>query len=161
MKNFLLALILFLAVPFALAQHGGGHASGGHASGGHAGFNGGHAQVHAPAPAVHEHGGAGYSYSRGDVHGGARAHWNGGRFEDHYFVSHWGASNRFYWGGCTWYGPRFYPGSYFWYNGAYFTIVDQIPDYWDDGEVYVDYDDGYWLINPMYPGVRYAVTVRF
>lgn len=156
MKNFLLALILFLAVPFALAQHGG---HGGHA-GGHAGFSGGHAQVHS-APVEHR-GGAGYSYARGDVHGGARAHWNGGRFEDHYFVSHWGASNRFYWGGCTWYGPRFFPGSYFWYNGAYFVIVDQVPDYWGDEEVYVDYSDGgYYLINPLFPGVRYGISVRF
>jgi len=156
----LFSAVLFLTLP-ALAQHGG------HASGGSHGFGGGrgdaHATQHAQAPVAH--GGAraalphsGYHYSTG----GARAAWRGGRFDHEFFVGHWGAYHPFYWGACNWWGPRFYPGSYFWFGGAYFVIVDPIPDYWYDDQVYVDeYDGGYWLVNPLYPGVRFAVTVRF
>src|SRR5271154_3371433 len=164
-KTFLMlfATLLFAALP-AFAQHGGGHASGGHASAGHAnggghGFSGG-SRAEASHPAART--GAGYNYSRGDAHGFARAHWVNGRFEDHFFAAHWGGYNRFYFGGCNWGGPQFYVGSYFWYNGAYFEIVDPIDPLWYDEEVYVDYyDGGYYLVNPFRPGIRFAVRVRF
>lgn len=100
----------------------------------------------------------GYHWGRGNP----RGHWDGRHFDHDYFVGHWGYGHSFYWGHCNWYGQRFYPGSYFWYGGAYFVIVDEIPPYWYDDEVYVDFvDDGYWLINPQYPGVRFSVNVRF
>jgi hypothetical protein len=160
-KTFLMlfATLLFAALP-AFAQHGS-HASGGHASSGGHGFSGGsHAAGTQSHPATRS--GSGYNYSRGDIHGGARAHWVGGRFEDHFFAAHWGAYNRFYFGGCNWWGPQFYVGSYFWYNGAYFEIVDPIDPLWYDEEVYVDYyDGGYYLVNPFRPGIRFAVRVRF
>lgn len=151
---------LFTTLP-AFAQHGG------HASGGGRGFSGGH-QVHSEVRS----GGArgyrgegretahyGYHYSQGS----GRAYWHGGRFDRDYFVGHWGVGNRFYFGRCNWWGPRFGVGSYFWYNGAYFTIIDPVPAYWYDDEVYVDWVDdyGYVLINPTFPGVYYHVGVRF
>jgi hypothetical protein len=152
----LFATLLFAALP-ALAQHG--HASGGHASSGH-GFGVSHPAATQSHPATHA--GAGYNYARGDEHGGARAHWVNGQFQEHYFRYHWGVYNRFYWGGCNWWGPRFAVGSYFWYNGAYFVIVDPVDPLWYDEEVYVDYyDGGFYLVNDLYPSVRFAVTVRF
>jgi len=53
-------------------------------------------------------------------------------------------------------------GSYFWYNDAYFVIVEPVPYDWYDGEVYVDEVDGfYYLVNPMYPDVMIRLDVRF
>jgi hypothetical protein len=95
-------------------------------------------------------------------HGNARDHWDGRRFDRGYYGDHWGPRNRFYWGHCNWYGPRFYPGSYFWYNGAYFVIIEQAPPYWYDDEVIIIEDDGwYYMVNPQYPGIRIHVDVRF
>lgn len=170
----LLSMFLFATLP-ALAQHhgnaGGGRVSngGGHVAIPHSeprvsgaqhgnvqrGDRAGRVERHDPSTFNHR----GYHYDDG----GARAHFNGGRFDHHFFADHWGFDHRFYWGHCNWYGPRFYVGSYFWYGGAYFVIVDDIPDFWYDDEVYVDYVDGYGyaLINPVYPGIRYHVNVRF
>lgn len=92
----------------------------------------------------------------------ARDRWDGRRFDRGYFGNHYGRDHRFYWEHCRWYGPRFYPGSRFWYGGAWFVIVDTIPDYWGDEEVYIDEIDGvYYLVNPTYPGARFVVTVVF
>jgi hypothetical protein len=93
-----------------------------------------------------------------------REHWNGRRFDHDFFESHWGYRNRFYWGHCGWYGPRFYVGSYFWYNGVYFEIIDTVPAYWYNDPVYVVYDeacDCYYVVDPVYPGVRIHIGVRF
>jgi len=54
--------------------------------------------------------------------------------------------------------PRFY------YGGFSFLMVDPWPEYWADdwyytNDVYIAYDDGYYLCNPRYPQVRLAVTV--
>jgi hypothetical protein len=43
-------------------------------------------------------------------------------------------------------------------------FVDPWPEYWADDwyqqdDVYIDYDDGYYLYNPRYPGVAIALTV--
>lgn len=101
----------------------------------------------------------GYHWGGGHV----RDHWDGRRFDNDYWGRHWGRDHRFFWGHCAWYGPRFYPGSYFWYNGVYFVIIEQVPDYWYDEEVYVEYVDGYGyaLVNPLFPGIRYHIGVRF
>lgn len=55
--------------------------------------------------------------------------------------------------------PRFRCGGY------WFLMVDPWPEFWVDDwyltdEVYVDYyGDGYYLVNPRYPGIRVAITV--
>lgn len=109
-----------------------------------------------------EYRGRGYNWGwgRGRDH---RDHWDGRRFDRDFERNHWGRDHRFYWGQCNWYGPRFYVGSYFWYNDGYFVLVESVPDYWDEEVVYVEYIDGYGyaLVNPMYPGVYYHLSVRF
>lgn len=54
--------------------------------------------------------------------------------------------------------PRFEHG------GFAFLMVDPWPEYWAENwyeidEVYVDYDDGYYLHNRSYPQVRIAITI--
>jgi hypothetical protein len=54
--------------------------------------------------------------------------------------------------------PRFY------YGGFSFLLVDPWPEYWHDNwydadDVYIDYDDGYYLYNRNYPGVGLAITI--
>ena len=54
--------------------------------------------------------------------------------------------------------PRFY------YGGFSFLLVDPWPEYWsenwyDSDDVYIDYDDGYYLYNRRYPGVGLAITI--
>jgi hypothetical protein len=84
------------------------------------------------------------------------------RFDHEYYGRHFGGDHRFYWQHCRWHGPRFYPGSSFWYGGAWFVIVDPVPDYWGDEYVYIEEIDGfYYVVNPMYPGQRFIVTVIF
>lgn len=91
-----------------------------------------------------------------------RDRWDGRRFDRDFVQRRFGRDHRFYWYHCRWYGPRFHPGSRFWYSGAWFVIVDTIPDYWGDGEVYVEEIDGeYYLMNPAYPGARIYVHVVF
>ncbi len=103
----------------------------------------------------------------GEVRGGREArgrdHYDGRRFDRGWFGGHYGRGNYFYWGRCEWFGgPRFGVGSWFWFNDAYFVILEPIPYDWYDDEVYVDeYGDGYVLINPRYPGVYFRVGVRF
>jgi hypothetical protein len=50
------------------------------------------------------------------------------------------------------------------YGGFSFLMVDPWPEYWGEDwyatdDVYVDYDDGYYLYNRRYPGVGLAITV--
>jgi len=50
------------------------------------------------------------------------------------------------------------------YGGYSFMMVDPWPEYWYDNwyatdDVYVDYDDGYYLYNRRYPEVRLAVAI--
>jgi hypothetical protein len=161
---------------------GGGHSSvgsGSHSSGGGAAHSTtkGQGQTHGTtrnAPNGSYRGGNGYrgngyhgnGYNRGGYgrgYGNAREHFNGGRYDREYFGSHWGGYNRFYWGGCNWWGPRFGVGSWFWFGGGYWTIIEPIPYWWYDDEVYVDWVDGYGyaLIDPLYPGVYFRLGVRF
>jgi hypothetical protein len=54
--------------------------------------------------------------------------------------------------------PRFH------YGGYWFMLVDPWPEFWaddwyDSDEVYVDYDDGYYLHNRRHPGVAIAISV--
>lgn len=50
------------------------------------------------------------------------------------------------------------------YSGFSFLLVDPWPEMWPetwyaDDEVYIDYDDGYYLYNRSRPGFRLAITV--
>jgi len=158
----LFSMFLFLTLP-ALAQRnqGGGHNGGGRSSGGnHSGSvrgnrGGGERQ--------HNNVQRGRRENRGhEARGERRNHWEGRRFDHDYFRGRWGRDHHFFWGRCVWYGPRFYVGSFFWYDGAYFVIVEPVPDYWYDDEVYVDEtDSGYVLVNPLYPGVYFRLNVQF
>jgi hypothetical protein len=181
MKKTLFSLVfalLVLAVPaFGQGNHGGGRGNGG--GGGGRGDGGRHAQSQPRHDdrgrsyqrndrreerefhANHEE--RGYHYSEHD-RGEFRRHWDGRRFDHDFFEGHWGYGHRFYWGHCGWYGPRWAIGSAFWFDGAYFTIIDTIPYDWYDGEVAVIYDpacDCYFATNPVYPGVRIHVGIRF
>jgi hypothetical protein len=61
--------------------------------------------------------------------------------------------------------PTIYMGyPRFQYGGFGFVIVDPWPEYWadtwyDSDDVYIDYDDGYYLYNRRYPDVAIAITV--
>ena len=79
--------------------------------------------------------------------------------------------NRFavYFGSDHWFRLRSVPTIYngyprFAYGGYSFLLVDPWPEYWASDwyatdDVYIDYDDGYYLYNRRYPYVRLAVTV--
>jgi hypothetical protein len=50
------------------------------------------------------------------------------------------------------------------YGGTSFLLVDPWPEYWSDNwydadDLYIDYDDGYYLYNRSYPQVRLAIMV--
>ena len=54
--------------------------------------------------------------------------------------------------------PRFQYGAY------WFMLVDPWPEYWADDwyatdDVYIDYDNGYYLYNRRYPGIGLAISV--
>ena len=61
--------------------------------------------------------------------------------------------------------PTIYMGyPRFEYAGFAFLLVDPWPEYWADDwyltdDVYIDYDDGYYLYNRGYPDIRLALTV--
>ena len=61
--------------------------------------------------------------------------------------------------------PTIYMGyPRFAYGGYSFLLVDPWPEYWGENwyatdDVYIDYDDGYYLYNSRYPYVRLAITV--
>jgi len=50
------------------------------------------------------------------------------------------------------------------YGGFWFMLVDPWPGTWAENwyandDVYIVYDDGYYLCNRTYPGVMLAITV--
>ncbi len=52
----------------------------------------------------------------------------------------------------------------FQYGGSWFMMVDPWPESWSDSwysndDVYIDYDDGYYLYDRRYPGTAIAITV--
>ncbi len=49
------------------------------------------------------------------------------------------------------------------YGGISFLLLDPWPEYWaqdwyETDNVYVDYEDGYYLYNTRYPYIRLAIT---
>jgi hypothetical protein len=61
--------------------------------------------------------------------------------------------------------PTIYMGyPRFSYGGFSFMLLDPWPEYWSDDwyetdDVYIDYDDGYYLYNRRSPYVRLAISV--
>jgi hypothetical protein len=61
--------------------------------------------------------------------------------------------------------PTIYEGyPRFAYGGYSFMLVDPWPEYWADNwyetdDVYIAYDNGYYLYDRRYPGVGLAITV--
>jgi hypothetical protein len=61
--------------------------------------------------------------------------------------------------------PEIYMGyPRFSYGGFWFMLVDPWPGTWAenwyaDDDVYIDYDNGYYLCNRAYPGIRLAIIV--
>jgi hypothetical protein len=61
--------------------------------------------------------------------------------------------------------PAIYMGyPRFQYGGFSFLLLDPWPEYWAENwyqtdDVYIDYDNGYYLCNRRYPDVRLAITV--
>lgn len=50
------------------------------------------------------------------------------------------------------------------YGGFSFLLLDRWPEYWaenwyQDDDVYIEYEEGYYLLNRKYPRVRLAITV--
>ena len=173
MRKTLLSLVfglLVFAVPAFGQGHGGGH-SGGHSNGGHAQSapkhdNQGRAAQHPSKPVEKQFHStqSREGYHTAEPRGVYAQHWDGHRFDHDFYESHWGYGHPFYWGHCGWYGPRWGIGSYFWYNGLYFTIIDTIPTDWYDGQVVIIYDescDCYYAVNQVYPGIRIHVGIRF
>jgi flagellar motor protein MotB len=81
----------------------------------------------------------------------------GGRIPDDRFRAHFGRDHRFRIN-----RPTIVAGyQRFQYGGYWFGFVDPWPaDWYYTDDVYVDYiDDGYYLYNPVHPGVRIAINV--
>lgn len=83
----------------------------------------------------------------------------GGHIPDDRFRANFGREHRFHIG-----RPVIVEGApRFRYGGYWFVIVEPWPVGWTyDDEVYVDYiDGGYFLFNPVHPGVRISINVAF
>jgi hypothetical protein len=83
----------------------------------------------------------------------------GGRIPDDHFRAHFGREHHFRVS-----RPVIIEGRpRFQYSGYWFEILDPWPVGWSyDDECYIDYvDDGYYLFDPRYPGVRAALVVVF
>lgn len=78
------------------------------------------------------------------------------RFSLYFGSQHWFRMHR---------RPTIYMGyPRFSYGGFSFLLVDPWPEYWaenwyDADDVYVDYDNGYYLYNRRHPGIGLAITV--
>ncbi len=83
----------------------------------------------------------------------------GGHIPDDRFRANFGREHRFRVGRPVIVegAPRFH------YGGYWFVIVEPWPVGWGyDDEVFVDYvDGGYFLFNPVHPGVRISINVVF
>ena len=74
-----------------------------------------------------------------------------------------------YFGNQHWFRMHSRPTIYmgyprFSYSGYSFMLLDPWPEYWeedwyDTDDVFIDYDDGYYLYNRRYPSARLAITV--
>jgi len=92
-----------------------------------------------------------------------RGGYNGYRIEDSRFNRYFGRPHRFH---LSHYRMRVV-GAYpqFYANGYWFTVLDPVPEYWDDYWYDTDYvtviyaQDGYYLMNEAYPDAQIAISV--
>lgn len=166
--SLLVSLILFILPATAEGRHEGheGRSEGRHVQQNHHERPVQRGQVvrgeQRPVGGPRERGGFRGEFHPAPQHREFRQHWDGRRFDSPFFETHWGYRHRWYWNRCEWYGPRYAVGSYFWWDGVYFVIVQPVPVYWYDDPVTVIYvDDGYYIVDPVRPGVRIAVNIRF
>lgn len=160
--KYILVFLLFLTAPFYMMaehSHGGNHGGSNHSQpANHPQPANMHGRGTSPSP----HARLQQPQNRAGGSQRAQRHWDGNRFDRDYHGRHFGYDHRFGWRGCAWYGNPFFVGSRFWWGGVWFSIMEPIPDYWYDGEVYIDeYGDAYYIYNPAYPGVRFRVGVVF
>lgn len=94
-----------------------------------------------------------------------RGGYNGYRIPDDRFRLYFGAGHFFRINRL----PMLFVGGYprFQYDGYWVTFIDPWPETWpptwyETDDVYIDYTgDGYYLYDPMYPGIGIAVTISF
>ena len=173
MKNFslmfALSVVALTASGFAEGHGGGGgghEGGGGHAGSSHAGSGHGSSAGHAGS----SHGGSGHGHNAGHGHGGqrshahreARSHYRHGRFDRHYYGSHFGRGYPIVWGGAGfWFGAAW--ASPFWFGGVYWGFgpgVVFLPE-WQVGGWYIgSVPSGYVLLNPAFPTVQVPVVVN-
>jgi hypothetical protein len=93
-----------------------------------------------------------------------RGGYRGYRVPQSRFVLYFGRPHRFHLSSYTVRIVGAYPE--FYADGYWFTLLDPVPEYWDDDWYDVDYctivelDDGYYLVNDSYPDVLLAVSVQ-
>jgi len=93
-----------------------------------------------------------------------RGGYNGYRIPDDRFKLYFGTNHFFRISGL----PLLFVGGFprFQYDGYWVTFVDPWPESWpptwyETDDVYLDYSDGYYLYDRMYPGIGIAVTISF
>jgi hypothetical protein len=91
-----------------------------------------------------------------------RGGYRGYRIPDGRFRGYFGSGHGFRIGGL----PFLLVGGYprFQYDGYWLSLVDPWPEYWgndwyDNDDVYVAYDNGYYLYNRRYPGTGIAISI--
>lgn len=92
----------------------------------------------------------------------ARRHWDGRRFDRDYWERYYGPRHPFLFWDAYWIAEPCAIGSTFYMDGAGFVLVEQLPDAWCGGAVYIEDMEGrYVVMNPEYPGAFYTVIVTF
>ncbi len=92
----------------------------------------------------------------------AHQNWNGKNFKPEYFKSNFGESHGFGIRSAQWQGNQFHSGSRFMFGGAWFVLGEDLPLDWYGCNTYInEYEGGYALYCPEYPGVPFGITVVF
>ncbi len=99
---------------------------------------------------------------RSREHRDARGHYHHGRFDDHYYHSHFGRGHPIIWGGPGfWYGAAW--ASPFWFGGVYWGFGAGfvfLPEWQVPGWYISSIPSGYVLLNPGFPTVQVPVVVN-
>ena len=92
----------------------------------------------------------------------AHQNWNGKNFKPEYFKSNFGESHGFGIRSAQWQGNQFHSGSRFMFGGAWFVLGEDLLLDWYSCNTYInEYEGGYALYCPEYPGVPFGITVVF
>lgn len=91
-----------------------------------------------------------------------RGGYHGYRIPDERFRGYFGSDHGFRISGLPFLVVGGYPR--FRYDGYWLSLVDPWPEYWgndwyDNDDVYVAYDNGYYLFNRRYPGTGIAISI--